>query len=318
MSTEAPAAPSPSSASHASRRRALGLLGAGGAALVASLFGRNEARAGHGGTNVLHLGEDNTAAAPTGLTASVSDEPVFAVVNSVASNEAGALKGVHAGPEFGIGVEGVAEEAGPSGVGVAGRGGHVGVSGESSDGEAGVKGLGGAIDDAGSTSGAAAGVRGVSFASVGVYGETESPDHPAVLGESVVCVERGPCEGDSTGTGVLGRSDAGIAVHGDCPRGTAVKGVSDDGLALDVVGKARFSTAGSSVVPEGQSTAFVSNAAVTADSHITVTPVSDPGNVHVAWVERDPGSGFTVHLSDKVKNKGPALALTYLIVEPAT
>lgn len=59
MTADAPAAPSPSSPGRTSRRRALGLLGAGGAALFASLLGRDEARAGHDGTNVMHLGQVN-------------------------------------------------------------------------------------------------------------------------------------------------------------------------------------------------------------------------------------------------------------------
>jgi hypothetical protein len=42
--------------------------------------------------------------------------------------------------------------------------------------------------------------------------------------------------------------------------------------------------------------------------------MADPGsNAVVQWVERNPGSGFAVHLSDKVNNPTP---FTYLIVEP--
>jgi hypothetical protein len=43
----------------------LAWMGAGGAAVMATLFSRNEARAGHDGTNVLHLGEFNNAPAGT-------------------------------------------------------------------------------------------------------------------------------------------------------------------------------------------------------------------------------------------------------------
>jgi hypothetical protein len=53
-----PAAPA-SSSGETSRRRLLALLGAGGAAGIATLVSGNEARAGHDGTNVFHLGQIN-------------------------------------------------------------------------------------------------------------------------------------------------------------------------------------------------------------------------------------------------------------------
>ncbi|MDQ5822241.1 MAG: hypothetical protein M3540_12445, partial [Actinomycetota bacterium] len=61
MSTDSAAAPSESSSRLTDRRRLLVFLGAGGGAALASLFTRGEARAGHDGTNVLHLGEGNIA-----------------------------------------------------------------------------------------------------------------------------------------------------------------------------------------------------------------------------------------------------------------
>ncbi len=85
-------------------------------------------------------------------------------------------------------------------------------------------------------------------------------------------------------------------------------------LALAVVGKASFSTAGAGVVPAKKRRAEVSNPAVTADSHVTVTFTGkNPGQVWVSWVERHPGSGLTVHLSGRVPTDLP---FTYLIVEP--
>lgn len=130
-----------------------------------------------------------------------------------------------------------------------------------------------------------------------------------------------------SGTGVVGTSETGIgtagAAPGDAPGMVAFSGLAaggpgglplpDGGLALAVEGKARFSTAGSGVVPVRADAATVSNPAVTADSHITVTFTGDPGRASVAWVERQPGSGFIVHLSGKSRW---AVPFTYLIVEP--
>lgn len=94
--------------------------------------------------------------------------------------------------------------------------------------------------------------------------------------------------------------------------------VSDGGIALEVLGKARFSTAGASVVPQGTNSVFVANMAVTASSHITVTLTGDPGNRQVRWVGRTPGSGFSVNLSPAPPNGRPQTPFTYLIVEPMT
>jgi len=295
-------------------------------------FSSNAGRAVHASSNnenfAVGIDNQNTSEEAGGLYVTANGGKPVIEADIVGTMEGVAIQGVSGccenfgqGPGTGvagisgsgIGVEGNSE----SGRGVVGRGGHVGVIGESIDGEAGVKGIGGTIDEAGNTSGAAAGVRGVSFASVGVHGESESPNHPGVLGESVVCVERGPCEGESTGTGVLGRSDAGIAVQGECPSGTALKGVSTDGLALDVVGKARFSTSGSGVVPAGDNSVVVSNSAVTAESHVSATLAGNPGNRNVAWVERDPGNGFILHMTSAPPPQRPATPFTYLIVEPA-
>ena len=82
-------------------------------------------------------------------------------------------------------------------------------------------------------------------------------------------------------------------------------------------GRAAFSTADSAVIPAGQNSAFVPNLAVTEDSHISVTLASDPGQREVRWVERSPGSGFTVHLSTAPPPQRPEASLTYLVVEQA-
>ena len=100
------------------------------------------------------------------------------------------------------------------------------------------------------------------------------------------------------------------------PTGQHAEPNPDGGLALEVIGKSRFSTAGVAVLPQGQSSVFVSNAAVTEHSHITVTLAGDPGNRHLRWVARDPGNGFTVHLSFAPPSQRPETPLSYLIVEP--
>jgi hypothetical protein len=70
-------------------------------------------------------------------------------------------------------------------------------------------------------------------------------------------------------------------------------------------------------------------AAVTANSHITVTLTGNPGTpdssqanpnarpptvpIAVQWAERDAGTGFTLHLTSPTVN---AVNFTYLIAEP--
>ncbi len=138
----------------------------------------------------------------------------------------------------------------------------------------------------------------------------------------------------ATGNGVQGTSDSFFGVVGDSSNGYGVIGFSpgetnpavvaysgtrkgggarDGGVALAVVGKAIFTTAGAEVVPAKADAVAVPNSAVTADSHITVTLTDDPGRASVAWVERDPGTGFTVHMSSRPRS---AVPFTYLIVEP--
>jgi hypothetical protein len=60
----------------------------------------------------------------------------------------------------------------------------------------------------------------------------------------------------------------------------------------------------------------VANEAVTGDSHISVTLVSDPGSRSVHWIERNAGSGFTVRMTSAPVNKRPETSFTYLITEP--
>lgn len=124
--------------------------------------------------------------------------------------------------------------------------------------------------------------------------------------------------GEGPGDGVHGLSGTGVGVLGLTRHGTGVEARSDfpDGFALVVRGRSLFSTAGSAVIPAGQNSVFVANPDVAEDSHVSVTLVSDPGQRTIRWVERDPGSGFTVHLSFAPVRQRSETHLTYLIVGP--
>lgn len=134
--------------------------------------------------------------------------------------------------------------------------------------------------------------------------------------------------GNGTEVGVFGfggdpRVTPGIGVRGLTQSGVGVEAeaLEDNATALRVLGSAQFSTAGSGTIAAGQDSASVTNATVTALSHITVTLTGDPGQASsspgakpvVAWVERQPGTGFVVHMSRPVRFATP---FTYLIVEP--
>lgn len=188
-------------------------------------------------------------------------------------------------------------------------------------------------------SGTGTGVRGQSASHFGVHGE--STNSVGVIGfsaEDVGVFGFGTPDGNGDGVGGFSRnsvggrfgSELGIGLRAVSPgdEHPALQAASgtiadphfaadpDGGLALEVIGKARFSTAGAAAMPQGQSSVFVANAAVTEHSHITVTLAGDPGNRHLRWVERDPGNGFTVHLSFAPPSQRPETPITYLIVEP--
>lgn len=171
------------------------------------------------------------------------------------------------------------------------------------------------------------GVQGTSESGIGVFGFTSEGD-TAVQGRNVNLAEgsRGVFglgkngvfgaavhEGGGTGTGVEGTSLNGLGVLGLSVNGIGVKAFSENGTALEVIGKARFSTINDWVVAAKASAAVVPQAQVTGNSHITIALTSDPGNdAVVQWIERDPGVGFTVHLSRAVKD---ATNFTYFVAE---
>jgi hypothetical protein len=286
------------------------MLGAGGAAAITTLFSRNQAEAGHDATNVLHLGEENFS--PAGQETEVNADVEgfgFRVNNNGASGEDAASGAVQ----------------GHSDAGVAGR--FTTNTGESlhCDGRALI--FGSVEDNLLLMENEQAGGNGLSATASGSYGVegvnvSTDPD-PEGITAGVVGVSSGEDYGDGPGTGVLGLSGTGVgvsgfsqgtgvAVQGDSQEGIGVSARSDGGVALHVAGKAAFSNVGSAEIGAGQGSAFVNQDQVTADSHISVTLTSNAAGRSVSWVDRSPGSGFTVHLT----KKGPAVGLTFQVVEP--
>jgi len=213
----------------------------------------------------------------------------------VAGHSNGSEPGVRGSSESGPGLEGHAS------------GERGGVEGHGQDGP------GGAFDSVNASGvtavsgGTAAAVAG--FSETGKGGSFSSHDGIGV---------RGFIQSDSgvSGPGVLG------AAPGDPPGVRALSAAfvdgdftPDSGLALEVIGKASFSTAGAATVPHGDNSVFVANSAATPDSHISITLVTDPGPRQLRWIERSDG-GFTVLFAGGPPGQRPATDFTYLIVEP--
>jgi hypothetical protein len=294
------------SSENASRRRLLTLMGAGGAAALATLMSSTEAQAGHDGTNTMHLGESNAVAAGSTTSHNANTEgPGLILSNSHSSGSA-----VHAHQPVGVYVnvdrdalqlENTSTHELAGGISATVHGGPHGVEGVAYPSEEFHKGIG---------------VRGVSTNESGDYGEGPGI---GVLGNTGSGVGVHGFSSDN-GTGVKGESETGVGVRGlaNSTSAIGVRAINNlEGLALAVTGKARFSTAGSGKVPAGENSGFVENAQVTNDSHISVTLTSNPGQREVRWVERNPGSGFTVHMSALPVDKRRRTSFTYLIVEPA-
>jgi len=168
------------------------------------------------------------------------------------------------------------------------------------------------------TSATGVGVRGQG--AVGVSGEGSSvgiagKGSRGVVGEGFVGVEA-----QGTSGGVIALSEGGAAVHGQTNYGVGVSALSPltgSGVALLVRGKAKFSTAGSGVIPRGEDSGEIQSISITPESHITVTFTGNPGvplagfPISVLWVERFPGwkavihfdtqswTGDTLHLPDR-------------------
>jgi hypothetical protein len=162
------------------------------------------------------------------------------------------------------------------------------------------------------------GVRGSAQIGEGVIGESENG--PGVVGRGA---HEGPgVYGESPATGVLGQSENGdglsghsrngTAVHAQSIFGTGVEARSSDGLALDVHGKARFSTAGTGTIAAGTSSKAVTvTGAVSASSAVLVTLLGDPGPRQLEYVQRAPPNGFIVRMSGNVLRP---VSFAYLVI----
>lgn len=214
--------------------------------------------------------------------------------------ESGSGPGVEGEADDGPGVQGHSQ----TGFGVEGfSSGAAGVIGQSETG-AGVEGFSNGNIGAWGASITGRGVYGTSWDGGGVIGaggSVQKDPEPRPPGPGVI----GLAPGDAPGVLALSASDTG-----------GIFPPPDDGVALQVVGKALFSTAGAGVIRRNMNADFVAEPSVTAASHITVTLTEDPGNRAVRWVERLPGNGFRVHLSPPTSGGRPRTSLTYLVVEP--
>jgi len=260
------------------------------------------------------IGQGNSGADPTTLTSTTSGEVALTVQGGIGLIGTGTEVGVRGEGGFsGTGVHGEGNSsAGVSGFSNTG----VGVTGGSTSstgvhGESPVRGVHGVGSDPGGT-----GVFGVAVGGVGGHGVWGiAAEGSGVLGQD-----------ESTGVGVIGSSmttdpghvgTGGIGVHGqDLADGVGVMGTSTTaggtgvkaqnsatgGVALDVVGVAKFSRSGTLVVPMGSSSATNSGIPLSAGSLILATPQTNTaGTVVQAAVPNVAGSSFTVFLAKAAK-----------------
>jgi hypothetical protein len=110
-------------------------------------------------------------------------------------------------------------------------------------------------------------------------------------------------------SGVYGQNDgSGYGVAGRAQSGTGVLAESANGVALSVVGKARFSRSGTKAVPATvsvpKSSVRVSNVALSSTSFIIATPQNNiPGVWVQAAVPNVAGSYITIYLNKAVTQK---------------
>ena len=313
---------------HPAQRTRRDFLKYGGAAAVGLMTGATlwgETTEANASSDGLSLGEFNQQDAQTTLEGGAPGTSLLLVANNAASgaalhgdgeNGATGVVGTSAG---GPGLHGISDGDPPGvlgesnfGTGVEGFGPAVGVFGESSGpGGRGVLGLGpteGGIGVRGE--GSLRGVAGYSIRGAGVEGASEkvegvggtSAEHFGVVGFGGRGGVRGIAEGDSPG--VLAESGV-------------LKGGRDGGLALQVVGQARFSNAGQGTVPAGQnqSAPITPPNGLSGPSHIMVTLTGNPRGIRtVQWVDvRE--DDFIVHLTPTAPPNSSDVTFTYLVVE---
>jgi hypothetical protein len=110
-------------------------------------------------------------------------------------------------------------------------------------------------------------------------------------------------------------STAGVRGFASDPGTTAIVAEHEaGGPALEVNGRASFSSAGMGQIAEKADMAFVPFPGITDRSVVIVTLNGDPGQSEVSWVERQEARGFVVHMSRPVRRLTP---FSYLVLEPA-
>jgi hypothetical protein len=134
----------------------------------------------------------------------------------------------------------------------------------------------------------------------------------------------GPNPGTWTpGVGVYGKSGSGPGVQGESMTGRGVYGKALQpgatalaaentvgGLALDVTGKSRFSTAGVGAIPAGATSTTIAAPVDPATSVVLITPMADTQRQSL-YVQIATGS-FTVNINDK---SHPAIPFGWLAIE---
>jgi hypothetical protein len=314
-------------------RRELLALGAATAGVLAGAMLKPETAHAHGGPgvdpDVLHLGHGNAAPAGTQLAAGTSI-PTLHVTNTAGGTAVtGESAGTPIAGQLAVGVHGLARQA----TGVIGhsleRLGVLGITdGNPIIGEV-VAGISGVAQNAN-------GVVGFSGQRIGVGGHTDgsplpgepvagvhgvAPNAVGVLGFSA---QRVGVSGHSDGSsipgepvaGVFGSAPRAVGVMGFSEDGVGVQAVNPDGLALDVVGRARFSDtlecAGTmfirrvtlpvttGVIPRGRRRLEVVDGSVGPNSLVVLSLTSNPGDgISLSWIEVGAGE-FVVHMTDGV------------------
>jgi hypothetical protein len=319
-----------------SRRDVLAALGLGTATVVATQLPRSAARAADGDT--LLLGRFNLASSETSLQAG---DVGLRVSNDTSSAGAVALIGEGKG-EGGCGVSGTSEHSvGVMGHSKAGPGGWFSTdAGDALKVDGGARVMGAVEDYLAVIENAGTGERsgGLIIRSSGSWPALSANamdgeggwrmDGTAIETRGKLVVEaEARLEDPSGGHGgfaaviynhmVDPASGGLLVVQPSGSGGPAVDASCPGGIGLRVSGTARFSTCGSATLPATSTSVMVPLESVTAQSHVTVTFVTDPGTRSVSWVERTPGVGFTVHVTPYKGRSAPALPFTYLVVEPA-
>lgn len=270
-----------------SRRAILGAAIGAAVAAVASAFGRPAAVVAADGDPLI-CGQSNSASAMTSLT--MSGQSQYAAFGISSSSTERAL--------YVVGGSEAAVEASGTNVGVRGSGTIIGVQGGSQTGT-GVRGTSEAANYGAVEGRGPIGVAGWGGTTPGLLSTMAGT---GVYGTGTATGIRGEAAG---GTGVHGSGSV-VGVRGDTTSGTGVKATATTGVALDVVGRARFSRARRVTIAAGRSSLKVTLAGVTTSSLVFAVLRSQRSGVWVRAVV--PASGyFTIYL-----NKAP-LSSTYVV-----